>query len=463
MSSRPSLSALRLVCLAVLLGIGDLAGASFALPADGDLDLRYGVGGVARSPELDRNVYEFPLAMACGPTGFCSLGAGAYVPDLDFQGMNFTSNGTYAAEFTIHFDLGGSLFDQVYATAIQRDGKVIQVGSSTDSAIPGNSVQAAIARYTTSLVPDPSFSANGKDNTNFVGDARSYAVAIAPDDKIVVAGCYWTDSSAGSDIFVLRYTTAGILDSTFDGDGIRIFGLDLGGSNYDCAYAVLVQSDGKIVLAGSVEFAVNDQDFTIVRLLPDGTFDPTFSDNLSGNGRSRVAFDLGGGYEDAYSVALDARGRIVVGGRAEDSDDHFRSAIARLLPNGTLDEVPGSFGSGGRYAPADSRGEILGIAVAGPPSNHIYYFTRPGWIGALTGSGALDTGFNGDGFVYFDDAVPNPDSQIPRALAFSGGMLHIGGASIVGADDYNIVARYWMHQIFGDGFEAGNTGAWLGW
>ncbi len=463
MLSRPSLSALRLVCLAVLLGIGGLAGASFALPADGDLDLRYGVGGVARSRELDRSVEDFPGALACAATGFCALDTGAYVPDLDFHGMTFTSNGTYAADFGTNFDLGGSLADRVHATAVQRDGKVIQVGSATDSAISGNSVQAAIARYTTSHLPDLSFSANGKDNTNFVGDARSYAVAIAPDDKIVVTGCYITGSSAGFDIFVLRYTTAGILDNTFDGDGIRIFGLDIGGFNNDCAYAVLVQPDGKIVLAGTVEYAASDQDFAIVRLLPNGSFDPTFSATGSGDGLSRVAFDLGGGYEDANSVALDARGRIVVGGAAEEAPGVFRTAIARLLPNGTLDTVPGSFGSGGRYAPDDSLGWVLGIAVAGPPSNRVYYLTDTGWIGALTGAGVLDTGFNGDGFVNFDDPLPGTDFQLASALAFSGGMLHVGGASIAGEDDYNIVARYWMHQIFGDGFEAGNTGAWLGW
>ena len=412
MLSHPKLSALRLVGLAVLLGIGGLAGASFALPADGDLDLRYGVGGVARSPELDRSVYAIPSSLACGASGECSLAASRYAPDRDFLGMKFNTNGIHTENFGTHFDLGGNLDDRTYATAVQRDGKVIQVGHAQDSETSGNAFQAAIVRYSTALVPDPSFSANGKDNTNFVGDARSYAVAIAPDDKIVVTGCYQTGGSAGSDIFVLRYTSAGVLDNTFDGDGIRIFGFDLGGANFDCAYAVLVQPDGKIVVAGTVQYADNDDDFAIVRLLPDGAFDPSFSDFLSGAGRSRVAFDLGGPYEAARSVALDDRGRIVVGGQAEDSVINIRTAIARLLPDGTLDTAPGSFGTGGKYAPDDSRLGVMGIAVAGPPSNHIYYLTFSDWIGALTGAGVLDTGFQGDGFVRLDDPLPGTHKAI---------------------------------------------------
>ncbi len=463
MFSRPSLSALRLVCLAALLGIAGLAAASFALPVDGDLDVRYGVGGVARSPDRDRAAYDPPVALACGPNGLCSLAAGRYIPDQDFSGSRYGSGGSFEGDFGTHFDLGDSLDDHPYATAVQRDGKVIQVGYATDSATVGDGLQAAIVRYSSILVPDPSFSANGKDNYNYPGDISSRAVAIAPDDKIVVTGCLQTGGSLGFEIFVLRYTTAGILDDTLAGDGIVIFGFNLGGDNYDCAYAVLVQPDGKIVVAGSTRYAAGDTDFAIARLLPDGTLDPSFSDLVSGDGRSRVAFDQGGESDSANSLALDARGRIVVGGEAEDSDENYRTAIARLLPNGSLDSVPGSFGSGGRYAPNDSRSGVTGIAVAGPPSNRIYYLTYLNWIGALTGAGVLDTGFNGDGFVQFEDPLPGIDFRGAEALAFSGGMLHVGGSSAAGADDYDIVARYWMHQIFGDGFEAGNTGAWLGW
>ena len=106
MSSRPSLSALRLVGLAVLLGIGGLAGAAFALPVDGDLDLRYGVGGVARSPERNRAFYDPPVALACGPTGLCALAAGRRVPDEDFSGSRYGSDGSFEGDFGTHFDLG---------------------------------------------------------------------------------------------------------------------------------------------------------------------------------------------------------------------------------------------------------------------------------------------------------------------------------------------------------------------
>ena len=152
MSSRPSLSALRLVGLAVLLGIGGLAGAAFA--------------------------------------------AGRRVPDEDFSGSRYGSDGSFEGDFGTHFDLGDSLDDHPYATAVQRDGKVIQVGFATDSATVGDRLQAAVVRYSSIFVPDASFSANGKDNYNYSGDISSRAVAIAPDDKIVVTGSSDSTSAA---------------------------------------------------------------------------------------------------------------------------------------------------------------------------------------------------------------------------------------------------------------------------
>ena len=90
---------------------------------------------------------------------------------------------------------------------------------------------------------DASFSGDGKVLTDFSGaDSLAYALAIQPDSKIVVAGA----GGAGSDFALARYLPNGTLDSTFSGDGklTTDFGIS------EIVFALALQPDGKIVAAG---------------------------------------------------------------------------------------------------------------------------------------------------------------------------------------------------------------------
>jgi uncharacterized delta-60 repeat protein len=93
---------------------------------------------------------------------------------------------------------------------------------------------------------DPAFSGDGKTTTSFGrGNNESPAVAIQPDGKLVVAGSIVGPVPAA---FVGRYTSDGTLDPTFGGDGkVRM----RDGKGGVCqAYAVALQPDGKILVAG---------------------------------------------------------------------------------------------------------------------------------------------------------------------------------------------------------------------
>ena len=153
------------------------------------------------------------------------------------------------------------------------------------------------------------------------------AVALQPDGKIVVAG----DAAASNSpprMAVARYNLDGTLDDTFG--GTRTFGA----GDIVSAQAVLVQPDGKIVVAG---YGNDDIDFVVTRLNSDGTFDTTFG----AGGTSTIDFGL---VEGAYAALLQPDGKIVVAGMAQPSLTDADFAVARLRPDGRLDTTFGSDG-----------------------------------------------------------------------------------------------------------------------
>ena len=130
-------------------------------------------------------------------------------------------------------DLGGG----AAAVALQGDGKIVAVGGTSDAA----GANFGLARYNANGSLDPTFSGDGKQTTGFGGFSdRANGVALQGDGKIVVAG------HAGGDFALTRYNPNGSPDPTFSGDGRQA--TDFGGS--DEATGVAVQANGKIVVVG---------------------------------------------------------------------------------------------------------------------------------------------------------------------------------------------------------------------
>jgi uncharacterized delta-60 repeat protein len=151
---------------------------------------------------------------------------------------------------------------------------------------------------------DPAFGGgDGKVTTDFGDVDRADGVAIQADGKIVVAGS--AGGAGGPDFAVARYNTDGSLDPTFDGDGKVTTDF---ASNHDQGFAVALQADGKIVVAG--EAFLMDLDFALARYNTDGSLDATF-----GGGDGKVSTDLGLSENDAaLAVAIQADGKIVAAG-----------------------------------------------------------------------------------------------------------------------------------------------------
>ena len=162
------------------------------------------------------------------------------------------------------------------------------------------------------------------------------AVAVQPDGKVVVAGA--SSSNAGTFVTLVRYGRDGGLDSTFGNGGKVVTPV---GADDDAALALAVQADGRIVVAGSTAQAATGQDFLVLRYLADGTLDPSFGAD------GKVVTSFGSDTDRAMAVAIQPDGKIVVGGETQSgaSTSGIDFALARYLPDGTLD---GAFGSGGK-------------------------------------------------------------------------------------------------------------------
>lgn len=111
---------------------------------------------------------------------------------------------------------------------------------------------------------------------------------------------------------------------------------DLGGNNADTANAIALRPNGRILVAGSAETGANGLDFAFLQLNTDGSRDTSF--NLTG--RLTVGFNLASSTnkdEQALQLAIDASGRIVATGAADNGLGGLDMAALRLLPSGLPD------------------------------------------------------------------------------------------------------------------------------
>lgn len=187
---------------------------------------------------------------------------------------------------------------------------------------------------------DPTFGVDGRVLVAFPpGIAAAHAVASMADGRIVIVGSA-DDAVDSDDCTVAMLHPDGALDTGF-GSGGRVR-LDFDPTRENVCQGVAVQSDGRIVLVGYRELGVlNARSFMVIRLLPDGTLDNSFS----GDGYVSINFGLMfGSQDDGTAVALQADGRIVVAGRAQQAPGDYTMAVARLNPDGSLDTSFNGFG-----------------------------------------------------------------------------------------------------------------------
>jgi uncharacterized delta-60 repeat protein len=204
-----------------------------------------------------------------------------------------------------------------------------------------------VSRYLAGGALDPSFGDHGVTVTDF-GKSKdwAYALALQPDGHVVVAGV--SDRSGSQDFALARYDAAGKLDAGFGDGGLVV--TPVRPLTTDIVHGLAVQPDGKIVAAGvTYDDTVTLRphgDFMVARYTPQGALDPGFGVG----GVSTTNFDAES-YDEPYAVALQPDGRIVLGGVSNTGGGVGKIfgadnlALARYLPNGLIDP---SFGDGGK-------------------------------------------------------------------------------------------------------------------
>ncbi len=180
---------------------------------------------------------------------------------------------------------------------------------------------------------DSSFGTNGIVITDFNAlGAEAYAIQIQSDGKIVVAGSA-EGTNYNPDFAVARYNSDGSLDFTFGTEGKVLTPIDI---EADYARSLAILADGKLIAAGSSTIAGIDK-FALVKYNFDGTIDSTFGTN----GKTTTFVGLGDGYPTSMQIQID--GKIIVAGSLfNGADNDF--VLVRYDQDGIVDS---SFGVNG--------------------------------------------------------------------------------------------------------------------
>jgi uncharacterized delta-60 repeat protein len=193
---------------------------------------------------------------------------------------------------------------------------------------------------------NPAGAEPGKVLTSFFANDQGNAVVVQPDGKFIVAG---SSSFLGlSHMTVFRYNPDGSPDLTFGNTKQGHETVIFDATKNDAARAVALEPDGKIVVAGYAHDPnANQNDFALARLNPDGTLDKSF-DGGSGKNDGLDLIPLGGASE-AFGLAIQTDGKIVVAGQGEmNGIQGFQ--VDRLDPvHGALDLSFGINKTGGTY------------------------------------------------------------------------------------------------------------------
>lgn len=437
--------------------------ATNAMAADGDLDLSFGISGLARAGVTDATgsvrvsvVQRDGKIVTCDTHGF--LGPTAY----DFFVARFNADGTVDSTFgvngTTSIDFGAK--DYCAGVAVQPDGKVVVGGTELlQPAFANEYGMFAVARLNVDGTLDSTFgSGTGKATIQFdYGTSSAEGVALQPDGKIILAG----RAKAGEpdyeiDFALARLMPDGSLDAGFGTAGKATVGFN-DNYSFDYATSVAVDRHGRIILVG-----VADGDTGAARFLGNGSLDTTFGDS----GRAFL------GIAHANKVALQRDSKILVAGYTTVITNgvvsHINAAVMRLLENGTPDPGFGALGIAevpfnlGASAPGDDSANdvieqtdgkvvLVGDAVDGDTNYTKAVAAR------LDTAGELDASFGAGGKAVFAFGLSTPDSQWFSSVGLVGGRIIAAGSAAVSDSSGNtrddVVVRLQNDLIFAHGFD----------
>jgi uncharacterized delta-60 repeat protein len=445
------------------------------LTAAGVLDTTFGINGIATADIGGAD--DQGTGVAVDGSGNVYLGgtSGDQSSGDDFALVRFTSAGVLDTTFgggdgIVATDFAGQE-DFANGLALVGGSPVLAGWSDADPDEDHDNYNFAVAKYTTAGVLDSTFDGDGRVTTDFGSDQdQGFTVlSTGAGSTFVVAGR--TDSSGADvgDFALARYTaSSGALDGTFGTGGKQTVDFSGATPNGDFASALALDSGGKIVAAGVA--GSGNGDFAVARLSgTDGSLDTTFDTD----GKQTISSPASGttlnSQDQAYAVAVQPDGKILLAG-IEYSNPHWM--LARFSDTGVPDA---GFGSGGILltpfgSTPSTTTQATGLFV--DASHIVTTGTADDNFAAAryaTSDGALDTTFGPDatGKVEVDVVSPIPSSETATDVAVQpdGKIVAVGptnAAEIVqtkGDLEFG-VARYnpdgSLDQTFGVGGPDGN-------
>ncbi|HSC76424.1 MAG TPA: FG-GAP-like repeat-containing protein [Pseudomonadales bacterium] len=367
--------------------------------------------------------------------GYTTYGTG----NSGFALVRYNADGTPDTSFDGDGKLTtvGSGFEQAYSVIQQaNDGKLVAAGYSDG--------YFALVRYTANGSLDTSFDGDGKLTTDIGSGSKAYSLTQQADGKLVAAGTGWNNAS-GYDFALVRYNADGSLDTSFDGDGKLTTGISTGD---DYVYSLIQQADGKLVVAG---YASNgsDDDFALARYNADGSLDTGF------DGDGKLLTDFGGNYDGAYSVIQQVDGKLVAAGYTSNGGNTDFALVRYNVDgsldtafNGTGKLVT-AIGVSSDFAnsvvqQADGKLVVAGTSWSGNNYSNDFALVR------YNTDGSLDTTFNGTGIL--TAAIGGSDEFANSVIQQADGKLVVtGGADNMPTGMEIVIARFESGQTDTDG------------
>jgi uncharacterized delta-60 repeat protein len=263
----------------------------------------------------------------------------------EMEGARHKSIARFNDDGTVDAGFDAQANGAVHAVAVQADGKIILAG---DFGSVNRSSSKTVARVMPDGRIDDTFS-SGRG-----GDKEARSLAVQPDGKILVGGNF-VRFNGESHQRIVRLNQDGTVDSSFKA------------SLNQAAWRIAAQPDGQILVRGHFTQVNGAPRFGLARLKSDGSLDDSFTPQQRFEGSKSMAvrpdgkivvantrgpilrLNSDGSVDDTFkssvtvdrsiaTLAVDSRGRVVVGGNFSTFDDFASRNLARLDSNGSLDK-----------------------------------------------------------------------------------------------------------------------------
>lgn len=260
----------------------------------------------------------------------------------------FGTNGVATQSVSL---VGPNAEDMLYDVTQDADGNILVCGSSYDLNYVRRPV---VVRFTASGALDTAFGVDGVATIPVmnVGASAFKCVHVQPDGRIVASG-FFGETELWYTLLLVRFNADGSLDDSFSDDGIVRHSY---GNVDDEAEDFQFTADGSIVVAGKTVTADYDYSALLMKFTADGEVDGSFG-NAGAVVEDLAAFDY------AWNLALEPDGRIVMAGTSGIGPPNgFDLAVWKYLPDGTRDAA---FGTNGLAQPVipDYYAMIYGLAL----------------------------------------------------------------------------------------------------